>query len=760
MVGLFKAYLQAPNITGDPAHNYQENRNLTDNSNNWQIKVDHRIGDGDSVFFRLSQMWVDHVEPITGVQATTPSNYHAYNYGGGWDHIFANSLVADVRAGVLQKPYVFNQAAADAGADPLKQLGFRDLDRFQGLVADLAAPWITGDIGNRGQSLRGNPDWQLGGSLTWLKGNHNIKGGGQFVSVERLQINTFQQFMFANAQTSNPTAAGTTGLSLASAVLGLPNNYAGQLPDLGEVNFRASMWSAYVQDEWRLKPTFTVNWGVRYDVLLRPKVLNSRLSNALDLPNGQWLIGASSIPDCNATQQNPCFPGGGFAAVPFNDHIKLAGTSQALVSKPIYDNVGPRIGVAWTLTPRTVLRAGYGLFWDALPARSQYTQNDIEGTSWPWTTAFSGTANGVGQTLQPMSALVGGFPTPMAAASPWIAANGAFADDPNYKDGYSNQWNVEIQRDLGAKSAISIAYVGSQNGRLAYTGYMNASPTPFPTGTPGAVVDAARLMPFMTANVHYTQSIGYSRYNSLQMRFERRLSQGLSTLVSYTWSKSRDTTSGYFGVEDGAGSRSSIQNYFDVASNEGASGYDIPQFISWYTTWELPIGHGKKWLNSGPAAYVLGNWSLQAIAQARSGQDFNVGISGDTANIGGSGTAITNYERPNLVGNPYPSNQSAKLWFDPTAFAVPSGAFGNFERNSLRSAYYRNVDLSLFKNIPFGSNERTLQVRIEAFNVFNIQNLGVPSGTTIANPIPAGTGQVTSIVGTPRQIQLAARFVF
>src|SRR5262249_22611135 len=118
-------------------------------------------------------------------------------------------------------------------------------------------------------------------------------------------------------------------------------------------------------------------------------------------------------------------------------------------------------------------------------------------------------------------------------------------------------------------------------------------------------------------------------------------------------------------------------------------------------------------------------------------------------------------ERPNLIGNPIPATRNAKMWFDPTAFAVPSGAFGNFQRNGLRAANVRNVDLSLFKNVPFGSN-RTLQLRVEAFNIFNIQNLGVPSGTTIANPIAAGTGQVTSLATgtTPRQIQLAARFVF
>jgi hypothetical protein len=245
-------------------------------------------------------------------------------------------------------------------------------------------------------------------------------------------------------------------------------------------------------------------------------------------------------------------------------------------------------------------------------------------------------------------------------------------------------------------------------------------------------------------------------YNSLQTKFERRLFNGLQTLVSYTWSKSIDNTSGYFGVEDGAGSRSSVQNYFDPKSNEGPSGFDIPHFFSWYTVWDLPVGTGKRWLNTGPAAWILGNWSLNAIFQARSGQPFNVGVGGDIANIGGTGPAITNYERPNLVGNPIPANQTATMWFDPAAFTIPVGAFGNVTRNGLRSAAVRNVDLSLFKNVPL-SDKRLLQLRLEAFNVFNIQNLGVPSGTTIG---VAGAGAVTTIVGTPRQIQLGVRFVF
>src|SRR5262249_5069143 len=173
--------------------------------------------------------------------------------------------------------------------------------------------------------------------------------------------------------------------------------------------------------------------------------------------------------------------------------------------------------------------------------------------------------------------------------------------------------------ELGPNMMLSVAYVGSRNGRLAYTGYANAAPTPSPNGTSLTAIDALRPVPFMTANIHYTEPIGSSHYHALQVKFDPRLSRGLQTLISYTWSKSIDNTSGYFGVEDGAGSRSSVQNFFDPASNEGRSGFDIPQFFSWYTLWELPFGRGKPWLNSGAASWILGDWSLNYILQARSG---------------------------------------------------------------------------------------------------------------------------------------------
>ena len=757
MQGFLKAYLQAPNFAGDPVLNYIENFSTKDDSNNWQVKVDHRFRDADSVFFRWSQMRVSHVDPAPGVKATRPSDYTGDNLGGGWIHVFRPDLILDVRAGGLSKPFVFNQAKAIDGIDPMKQLGFKGVDQWGGLFVNVAAPWITTDIGNRGDSKRRNPDWSATGNVNWIKGNHNLRTGYQYIWVARQQINLFQQFVFTNQQTANPLAQGNTGASLASALVGLPSTYTGQLPDYGEVHFGLATWSAYVQDEWKVRPKLTVNYGLRFDALTQPKNIGTdRLSNAIDIANQKWILGATTMPPvCSQTNQNPCLPTD-ISRIPFGDRIVLAG-EKYFMPKAVYDNWGPRIGAAYQLTPNTVIRGGYGLYWDALPARSQYAQNDIEAASWPWTTGFSGSANAIGSPLRLITEIEGSFPAPVPAATPWATiSNSSYADDPNYKDGYSQQWNFEIQRQLTRDWMGSAAYVGSVNGRLSYTGYANGATKASPNGTSNAVIDSLRPMPFMPAIVHYTRSIGSSSYNSLQMRGQRRFANGWQTIVSYTWSKSLDNSSGYFGVEDGAGQRG-VQNFFDPDSNRSVSGYDVPHFLSWFTLYEFPVGKGRRWLQSGPGAWALGGWKLNSIVSVRSGQAFTPAVNGDTANIGGTGPQLSSYARPNIVGDPIPAQQTANLWFNPSAFAIPVGMFGTAGRNILRSSQVWNVDFSVIKKTPLGRWEgKDMELRLEAFNLFNHVNLGVPA-TTIGQ---SNAGRVTSQVIAPRQLQLALKFNF
>jgi hypothetical protein len=296
-------------------------------------------------------------------------------------------------------------------------------------------------------------------------------------------------------------------------------------------------------------------------------------------------------------------------------------------------------------------------------------------------------------------------------------------------------------------------------------------------------VDALRIMPWVNANITYSQSTGYSHYNALETRLQRRFANGLHSLVAYTFGKSTDISSGYFNVENGTGGGSTVQNYYDQTTARGVSGYDITHFLSWATVYELPAGRGKRWLRSGPGAWILGNWQLNYILQARSGQPYNLAVTGDVANLRGSAANIGNYARPNLVGDPFQAGPVAAnpdvncqrtlsqggraadtvhttaTWFNPCAFAVPVGSFGNLGRTAFRGPKVFNMDVSLFKSLPLPREGWTVQLRFEAFNLFNVQNWDVPSGVTIG---AANAGQVTALAAgtTPRQLQFGLRFQF
>jgi hypothetical protein len=800
MQQFFQTYAPTPNLTGDAANNFAQGRPTTNTSNGYQIRIDHHFSDSDNIFFRFTQQKVSVFNPI-GDTGSTSGSSAGRNYGGGWTHVFNTKLILDVRAGYAGRPGVdaSQQNQHSAGIDPLNQFGFRDVDKYGGLLVRLSN-WAAGgsnDFGVRGPALRQNPNWSVTPNLTWLRGNHNMKFGAWYIEAKRIQLNTFQRYTFSDEQTRNPAAAsGTTGLSLASALLGFPNSADAQLPVQhgGSVQFKYASWAAYAQDEWRMRPNLVVTLGLRYDYLTQPKTLDGRLWNSLDIPNQRWIIGATEMPPlCSVAQSAPCIPDA-FRNDPHFSNVVLAG-KRFFAPPAIKDNLGPRIGVAWTLNQKTVIRAGYGLYWDALPARSQYAQNDLEATVWPDATAFAlsnanQSANYLNGTALNIIQIQGqGFATPLPTTTPWGV--GSFPNIPTYKDPYSQQWHVEVQRELSPTMMISVAYVGSVNGRLPFAGFANAANRAFPNGTPAATVDAARLMPWVGAGVVYTEDIGYANYNALESRFQRRFSNGWSTLVSYTWSKSIDVSSGYFNVENGPGGGSSIQNYYDFSTARGVSSYDIPHFLSWATVYEFPAGRGKRWFTKGPASWILGGWQANYIFQARSGAPFNLQVTGDLANLRGSApSAPGTYLRPNLIADPFqagpvPANpdplcqrtisqggraadatRTIASWINPCAFGIPSGSFGNLGRNVFRGPAVYNMDLSLFKNFQVREGWK-LQLRAEAFNVFNIQNWDTPANANLtlntnATTIAAGVAKISNLAQgtTPRQIQFGIRFVF
>ncbi|SRR5579884_488617 len=754
--GFIQTYFDRPNLS-DPVFNVILNQAQTNDNNSWQVKVDHQWNEKNSLFFRYSGMNVHQNTPTTLKQ----NNYlqmTAKNFGGGVLHTFTPTLILDVRGGFASRPFLFGTDSS-AGLAPQAKLGFTGTDQFGGVTLSLLSPWGSAGIGP--PQPRGNPVWSFSPNLSWLHGNHNVKTGFQIISVNRLQIAPGINYQFDDATTSDPQQPGKTGASLASALLGMPRTFSGNSAQKNRIDFDIPIWSAYVQDEWRLKPAVTLTLGLRFDYVGRP-TLNAGMNNGPNMLTGNWEIGGGKLPPpCNQGGGAPCIPGNGLQDVPFSEHIVVA-KDPLRWRQPQWNEFGPRISVAWRATNRIVVRAGYSILYDALPAQSQTYQNTLN--QWPFSGGFSDTANAIGAPPTFIQDLQGSFPLPLPAASPWGISTWFSA--PDRQDAQSHQWNVEIQRQMTDNLLLSAAYVGSYNRHIDVNGLANTAVTPGP-GSPDQV-NQRRPYPWM-GSFPYDNSIGNSNYNAFEFKASRRFAHGFQALVSYTWSKSIDTaSSGWYSAENGPGGSSSFQNYYDLNGSRSVSSYDIPHFLSISSNWELPVGRGKALLNKGLASWILGDWQANMIAQFRSGQPFTLSVPGDVANIGNS-RPQSNYARPNLIGDPYLSNPTASQFFNTAAFQIPIFSYGNFGRNVLRGAHVSNVDFSLFKTLPISQDgRRKLEFRAEAFNVLNIMNWAPPgsNGALGSGSAPGATvgqtgfGRVTALAAFPRTIQLGLRLLF
>ena len=311
---------------------------------------------------------------------------------------------------------------------------------------------------------------------------------------------------------------------------------------------------------------------------------------------------------------------------------------------------------------------------------------------------------------------------------------------------------MELQRQVSQNLVLSAGYVGSTSTRLQITGLANTAQPGL--GTPEEV-QARKPQPHMPT-VFWGDDRGWSNYHGIELKADRRFSNGLSFLASYTWSRAIDNgASGFFNAENGPGGGSAVQDFYNLANNEGVAGYNIPHFLSLSSVWELPAGKGKGIFNRGPAAWVLGNWHANSLFQIRSGQPINMVVNGDVANIGNE-VAWWSYMRPNLVGDPDPGTRTSARWFNTDAFETPSfGSFGNAGRGLVYTETVTYLDFSLFKRFAWGDS-RWVEVRSEFFNLLNLANYGPPDSTVLSQTI----GRVVNTVAPMRQVQFGLKIIF
>jgi len=724
-----KAVIPAPISTGFANFNMRNDDPQRAPFNQYNIRADHRFSQADSVWFRYTR-GEQNLRSANALPGTySESDLPSQNLGGSYTRIFGANTVLTGLFGYstmrqITTPFITNQKLVAQGLFP----GFDPALNAPGMNGlSSAFGGLPSDTRNRGpqEGYQGNVDFSK------IIGRHSFKVGGGALILKYHTNETEGSMGFSTLQTADLNNLGNTGSDLASFVLGVENGWAYRNR---KYDLEAQIWDLYFQDSWRVNDKLTLNYGLRWDLLRNPE-FSKAFPSMWDFGIGKYIVGSKPIPNCSASQPAPCLSDPNNAYVQQN--VVFTGSSK--FRSDDYKMFGPRFGLAYKVRPDMVVRAAFGIFYDLMAGSTQRAQNPVG--NWPNTLLLSGNEN---RNLVTSTAdnIFGGndpripLPTPLASYNYYY--------DPRMKDPYSEQWHIDIQKELPGSSQLTVGYVGSHTLRLAVGGDYNTALTPGP-GSP----QSRALWPNLPVSL-WDRSIGQSKYNAFQAKFEKRFASGFSSLLSYTWSKSMDVaTSGLFNTEN-----FSLQNPYDPNGSRSVSGFDIPHYFSAAVIYDLPFGQGKRWISEGIASRIVGSWRVNSIIQLRSGQPFTLFTNVDIANIG----AIqgSSQVRPDLIGNAHLDNPTPSLWFNKSAYAVPKAyTFGTSGRNQLRSDSYQNFDLSLFREDRL-TERLHMQFRAEAFNILNHPTFGTPQGL-ITSPT---FGAVSSTVSTARQIQLGLKLVF
>ena len=415
-------------------------------------------------------------------------------------------------------------------------------------------------MGVQGPRPRGNPNWNAAADLTWLRGNHNFKAGFQILQISRLQKNQFGQLDFTNEPTRDPNATTTTGDFLATALLGLPSQIRGFVPDLGFIDFRTSTYSAYVQDQWTIKPNLTLTYGLRYDYVTRAFGENGTFQSGPDLsdrrvahlprPDARGLHRPDAAPlparAAPADPVQPVHPGHrGHQRRAEADHGQLGAARGPRLADQPQDGPSHRLrahvgldGLAQPVRPAPVRDVGMAA---GLRLRHGHDQHDESARSGP-----DGRVLLVARDRAAPSAALERHrrllqrPRPQERVFAPVARRAPEGDHPRPDGG--PRLRRQLQRPHGVRGPRlppAAAAIDPATGRRLTA----------------AERDALRPWPHITTDARYSNDIGMSKYNALQVKVQRRFANGLASMLSYTWSHGVDTSSGWFGVENGIGGR-------------------------------------------------------------------------------------------------------------------------------------------------------------------------------------------------------------
>lgn len=733
-----QAYLNAfpaPSRTDRVIDNYYVQNSSSSNYNTFDARLDWNRSPQDLFFFRASydnstsdnQSELPQQPGEPPLSANGSENFtHARGYDLGYTHTFSPNMVNEARIAYNRDNYGF--APSNNGIDVAADLGIAGVN---GLAATQGGPLIGGNgteieyTGDYGLFAVPQNTYELTDTLNINHGNHSISLGGTFL---RRQVSFFRPISGKGFFAIAGNGTDFTGYEVSEMLAGFVDNYSigSQTGYFGEISQEDGV---FAQDDWRVSRRLTLNLGIRWDLLTWPYEMHNQQA-AFDIANGTILEAGQN------------------------------GVSRSIINQN-YADFAPRVGFAYDLSGdgKSSIHGGYGIFYypDYGGISNQLGQQPPFGGSVAYYAyngdciSFSGqtTANGgayncpISSTTATAALPKPGFPNFNPADPP--QGLGGLAVNQDNQHSRVQEWNLQLEHQVGSNNVFNLAYVGTRGDRLStyynYNTYaIGATTRPFPNL--GAIT--------------YNNYNGHSNYDGLQAHFEHR-GTNVTATASYAWAHALDDSASAFG-----GTPVTILLYYDQKANYGNSYEDERQIFSSSLVYYLPFGRGKKFGANVPRPLdaLIGGWQLNNIVLLSTGQPVDLAAAGSAAPG----------NRPDLIAPiSYPKSISG-YWFNPASFSsnIPSvlatdgtgnsvfTRVGTLGRNQVYGPGNRVDNLGVQKNIRI-SEGRFLELHGDAFNVTNTANFSNPNNSL---GDPSLFGKITGLHGAVRQIQLAARFVF
>ena len=678
-----------PENTSRLTRNYDVHRQNEGNFNDFDARIDHKISNSDTLFLRGSYSKSEKFDPgrIPDYQAgfgSGTAEAKAWSAALGWNRVFSSNVVNEFRAGHVNYEYAFlpvNFGTNQNSAIGIPGLGGVSSDNGISLVGGGDGRYIE-YLGDFGQYIVTQKIYQVSDSLSWIKDRHSFKFGGTFLIAdldsERQEAGKgFYFFSDFVATPGNRPALGYTGYEVSDMLAGVTSGTgAGADPNYTPAATRNYEISLFAQDDWRVSPKLTLNLGLRWDIYTPYFEKNDRMFNldpVLDA-NGRVVGGTAVLPGQN-------------------------GVPRATVNTDM-NNFGPRVGFAYQVMDRTVIRGSYGLFYtqDRGGIDNQLTEN-VRTVAYREFNTNSTTGPAHVRLSDPVPVAPARDP-----ADPLSSGTVRYMPLDTKTPRYS-QFNIGVEREFTKGMAISLFYVGTRgNDLLAQTSEAN--------------------------NVRTLSSVAASWYDSAQVSV-RRSGADFSFLASYTFGHALNDSPGPFPAPN-ASAVPTIQD--DLGVDKGNADYDLRHRFTFAATYALPFARDNA---------ILGGWALNSIVTLQTGNYFST---------------YADNTRADLVSGQDPNSgpKTSDQWFNTAAFASPSSPYDRSGRNIVVGPGLKTIDLSLFKTFKL-KGRSAVELRIESFNLLNTPQYATPNQFVG----DANFGRITQTrQNSERQFQFAARFTF